>query len=66
MLILYCLCIFVLLYPFGSSEKILYAFAGVGGYCSGSILGLLPACLSQITQLMKSVPNMGFSMQYYP
>lgn len=49
MLILYCLCIFVLLYPFGSSEKILYAFAGVGGYCSGSILGLLPACLSQIT-----------------
>ena len=42
MLILYCLCIFVLLYPFGSSEKILYAFAGVGGYCSGSILGLLP------------------------
>ena len=49
MLILYCLCIFVLLYPFGSSEKILYAFAGVGGYCSGSILGLLPTCLSQIT-----------------
>ena len=49
MLISYCLCIFVLLYPFGSSLKVLYAFAGVGGYCSGSILGLLPACLSQIT-----------------
>ncbi|KAL6454210.1 MCH5 Riboflavin transporter MCH5 [Candida maltosa Xu316] len=49
MLFSYCLCILVLLYPFGASLKVLYAFAGVGGYCSGSILGLLPACLSQIT-----------------
>ncbi|CAI5755725.1 unnamed protein product [Candida verbasci] len=49
MLLSYCLSIFVLLYPFASNQKILWAFAGIGGFCSGSILSLLPACLSQIT-----------------
>ncbi|CAK9436387.1 uncharacterized protein LODBEIA_P09450 [Lodderomyces beijingensis] len=50
MLIGYTLTILVLLLPFGpKSHGALWAFAVLGGYCSGSILSLLPACLSQIT-----------------
>ncbi|KAI3404012.2 hypothetical protein KGF56_003171 [Candida oxycetoniae] len=50
MLICYVLTILVLLLPFGQkSHGVIWAFAVLGGFCSGSILSLLPACLSQIT-----------------
>ncbi|EDK36991.2 hypothetical protein PGUG_01089 [Meyerozyma guilliermondii ATCC 6260] len=43
------LCVFMLWLPFGSSLKVLYAFAAVGGYFSGSILTMVPSCLAQIS-----------------
>ncbi|KAG2736420.1 hypothetical protein G9P44_000510 [Scheffersomyces stipitis] len=52
--------IFVLWLPFGSSLKVLFAFAAIGGYCSGSILSLLPACLSQITPVNEIGTKYGF------
>lgn len=42
-------CIFVLWLPFGSSLKVLYAFAALGGYFSGLILTMVPSCLAQIS-----------------
>ena len=46
----YMLLILVLLLPFGpKSRGVLWTFAGLGGFCSGSILSLLPTCLFQIT-----------------
>ncbi|KAK6459503.1 monocarboxylate permease [Scheffersomyces xylosifermentans] len=51
MLSTYTVTIFVMWLPFGDSQKVLFAFAAIGGYCSGSILSLLPACLSQITKV---------------
>ncbi|KAI5948784.1 hypothetical protein KGF57_005182 [Candida theae] len=50
MLVGYCLTILVLLLPFGNNHKILYAFSVLGGVFSGSILSLLPVCLSQISK----------------
>lgn len=50
MLVGYCLTILVLLLPFGSNHKVLYAFSVLGGLFSGSILSLLPVCLSQISK----------------
>lgn len=47
----YNLCIFVILLAFGYKLSALYAFAGIGGFFSGSILGLIPACLAQITKV---------------
>ncbi|KAK6460022.1 monocarboxylate permease [Scheffersomyces coipomensis] len=49
MLTSYTLCILVMWLPFGYSLKVLFAFSTIAGFCSGSILSLLPACLSQIT-----------------
>ncbi|CAI5756316.1 unnamed protein product [Candida verbasci] len=49
MLICFSLAILVLLYPFASNEKILWAFAAIGGFCGSSVGCLLPICLSQIT-----------------
>lgn len=50
MLICFTLTILVLLLPFGHmSHGVIWAFAVLGGYSSGSVLSLLPACLSQIT-----------------
>ncbi|KAK6198459.1 monocarboxylate permease [Scheffersomyces amazonensis] len=49
MLTFYSICILILWLPFGSSYKILLVFATMAGFSSGSILSLLPACLSQIT-----------------
>ena len=43
------LCVFMLWLPFGSSLKVLYAFAAVGGYFSGLILTMVPSCLAQIS-----------------
>lgn len=43
------LCVFCLWLPFGSSLKILYAFAALGGFFLGLILSMLPACLGQIS-----------------
>lgn len=42
-------CLFVLWLPFGSSLKVLYAFAALGGYFSGLILTMVPSCLAQIS-----------------
>ncbi|KAI5969320.1 hypothetical protein CANMA_001640 [Candida margitis] len=50
MLVGYCLTILVLLLPFGNNHKVLYAFSVLGGLFSGSILSLLPVCLSQISK----------------
>lgn len=50
MLVGYCLTILVLLLPFGDNHKVLYAFSVLGGLFSGSILSLLPVCLSQISK----------------
>lgn len=49
MVALYAIFIWVLWLPFGSHLGVLYAFSVLGGFFSGSILSLLPACLSQIT-----------------
>lgn len=47
----YNLCIFIILLGFGYDLSALYAFAGIGGFFSGSILGMIPACLAQITKV---------------
>lgn len=49
MVALYAIFIWVLWFPFGGHLGALYAFAVMGGFFSGSILSLLPACVSQIT-----------------
>lgn len=41
--------IFVMWLPFGHKLNVLYAYAALGGYFLGSILSMLPACLSQIS-----------------
>lgn len=56
MLTVFAVSIFTMWYPFGSRKGILYAFAVVGGFSSGSILTMLPACLAQIT----AVDQFGF------
>lgn len=48
MLACFNICLFALWLPFGSSLKVLYAYAALGGYFLGAVLSLLPACLSQI------------------
>lgn len=49
MLIGVTLSMFLLWLPFGSSFKVLYAFAAVSGFFTSSILTLTPVCLSTIT-----------------
>ena len=66
MLILYCLCIFVLLYPFGSSEKSCMHLLVSVVIVLVLYLVYYQHAYPKLLQLMKSVPNMGFSMQYYP
>lgn len=41
---------FLLWLPFGHSLKVLYAFAVLYGFCSGSILSLAPSCCGQISR----------------
>lgn len=43
------LTIFIIWLPFGHNLSALYVFAGLGGFVLGLILGMIPACLSQIT-----------------
>lgn len=40
----------ILWLPFGYSLKVLYAYAGLYGFCSGSILSLSPVCCGQISR----------------
>lgn len=47
------LCCFIIWYRFGNNLPALYVFAGIGGFFSGSILGMIPACLAQITVVSK-------------
>lgn len=49
MLFGYTAVIWVMWLPFGHELPVLYAFSAIGGFFSGLILSLLPACLSQIT-----------------
>lgn len=51
MLLVYSLLIWVICLPFGQHVGALYAFALVGGFFSGSVLSLLPACLAQTTPI---------------
>ncbi|CCH44299.1 Riboflavin transporter [Wickerhamomyces ciferrii] len=41
---------FILWLPFGYSLKILYSYAALYGFCSGSILSLSPVCCGQISR----------------
>ncbi|CCH44078.1 Monocarboxylate transporter [Wickerhamomyces ciferrii] len=41
---------FLLWLPFGYSLKVLYAYSGLYGFCSGSILSLSPVCCGQISR----------------
>ncbi|WEJ93204.1 hypothetical protein PSN45_000665 [Yamadazyma tenuis] len=45
------LCFFVIWYGYGHSLKVLFVFAGIGGFFSGSILGMIPTCLASITKV---------------
>lgn len=49
MILGYTIVIWVIWLPLGHLIGALYAFAAIGGFFSGSILLLLPACLAQIT-----------------
>jgi MFS family permease len=49
MLVLYTMSVLIILLPFGKHIGAMYAFAGIGGFFSGSILTLLPSCLGQVT-----------------
>ncbi|CAN3376993.1 hypothetical protein DIURU_001998 [Diutina rugosa] len=49
MILGYTIVIWAVWLPLGHLVGALYAFAAIGGFFSGSILSLLPACLSQIT-----------------
>ncbi|CUM67984.1 uncharacterized protein PRCAT00005698001 [Priceomyces carsonii] len=49
MLISFNICLFVMWLPFGHSLSVLYAFSALGGCFLGSILSMLPTCLSQIS-----------------
>jgi MFS family permease len=51
MLIGYSLSILVILLPFGHNVIVMYVFVSLGGFFSGSILTLLPACLSQTVKV---------------
>lgn len=45
------ICLFVIWYALGHSRNALFTFAGVGGFFSGLILGLIPACLGLISKV---------------
>lgn len=45
------LCMFAIWYACGSQLNALYVFAGLGGFFLGLILGMIPACLAQISKV---------------
>lgn len=55
-----CVATFVLWLGFGTSRKVLFAYAAIAGFCLGSTFSLVPVCLSQLTPAKQIGLKYGF------